>query len=216
MPLDVYPFNASKKLYQVNGEWVKASCGGENILGEGHDIPSWDGKKENECLMIDNPQQEKIGILNKKYIFRIMANINIIGTCNNSLQYPIYIRDHYPDRMELSRFQQYGEYDYGDKKIIDLTTSFMANNYSECVTTLKGKVVSTYNVAQIIVNGELIKIERYLRKKFPTASISYGKKDDYYLEQGCHHADIFPGQREDLGYQCLDGFTQKVYIEVFE
>ncbi|MDD2400322.1 MAG: hypothetical protein PHR75_06945 [Sulfurovum sp.] len=56
----VYPFAPSKKLYQVNGEWVKASCGGENISGEGHDIPSWDGKQDNECLMIDNPQEEKI------------------------------------------------------------------------------------------------------------------------------------------------------------
>ena len=56
----VYPFAPNKKLYQVSGEWVKASCGGENILGEGHDIPIWDGKKENECLMVDNPQEEKI------------------------------------------------------------------------------------------------------------------------------------------------------------
>ncbi len=60
MPEKVYPFNPSKKLYQVNGEWVKASCDGENILGEGHDIPTWDGKQDNECLMIDNPQEEKI------------------------------------------------------------------------------------------------------------------------------------------------------------
>lgn len=60
MPLDVYPFNASKKLYQVNGEWVKASCGGENILGLNHDIPTWDGKQDNECLMIDNVEEEKI------------------------------------------------------------------------------------------------------------------------------------------------------------
>jgi len=40
MPFEVYPFNVSKKLYQVNGEWVKASCGGKNILGENHDIPT--------------------------------------------------------------------------------------------------------------------------------------------------------------------------------
>ena len=50
----VYPFAANKKLYQVNGEWVKASCGGENILAD------WDGKKDEECWMIDNPQEEKI------------------------------------------------------------------------------------------------------------------------------------------------------------
>jgi|GEM_PF-4366235 len=62
MPLEVYPFAPNKKLYQVNGEWVKASCGGKNILGENHDIPIWDGKQDNECLMIDNPQEEKISI----------------------------------------------------------------------------------------------------------------------------------------------------------
>ena len=54
MPLQVYPFYASKKLYQVNGEWVKASCGGNNIL------ETWEGKKDNECWMIDNPEAEKI------------------------------------------------------------------------------------------------------------------------------------------------------------
>lgn len=70
MPLEVYPFNASKKLYQVNGEWVKASCSGENILGLNHDIPTWDEKQDNECLMIDNPQEEKIVIkvINKNLI----------------------------------------------------------------------------------------------------------------------------------------------------
>lgn len=50
----VYPFNAAKKLYQVNGEWVKASCGGENIYDQ------WEGQKENECWLIDNPLEEKI------------------------------------------------------------------------------------------------------------------------------------------------------------
>lgn len=57
----VYPFAANKKLYQVNGEWVKASCGGENILSD------WDNKKENECWMINNPQEEKI-VNEEKYI----------------------------------------------------------------------------------------------------------------------------------------------------
>jgi len=42
----VYPFAPSKKLYQAKGEWVKASCGGENIL------PDWDGKKDNESFMM--------------------------------------------------------------------------------------------------------------------------------------------------------------------
>jgi len=50
----VYPFNAAQKLYQVNGEYVKASCGGSDFTNE------WRGKKENECWMIDNPQKETI------------------------------------------------------------------------------------------------------------------------------------------------------------
>ena len=50
----VYPFNIAKKLYSVNGEYVKASCGGKNILS------AWEGKKKNECWMIDNSQKEKI------------------------------------------------------------------------------------------------------------------------------------------------------------
>jgi len=60
MTLNVYPFNIDGKLYQVNGEYVKASCGGENIYGVGQEIPTWDGKEDHECLMIDNPQEEKI------------------------------------------------------------------------------------------------------------------------------------------------------------
>jgi len=55
----VYPFNGSKKLYQAKNkdgvlEYVKASCGGKNISDE------WEGKKENECWMIDNVEKEKI------------------------------------------------------------------------------------------------------------------------------------------------------------
>ena len=41
----VYPFAPNKKLYQVNGEWVKASCGGDEIYGNDHNETEWDGKK---------------------------------------------------------------------------------------------------------------------------------------------------------------------------
>jgi len=52
---DVYPFNLSKKLYQLEtGEYVKASCGGEHIYD------TWDEQKDNEFWKIDNPQEEKI------------------------------------------------------------------------------------------------------------------------------------------------------------
>ena len=67
MPFDVYPFNLSKKLYQVNGEWVKASCGGTHILDQ------WDGKKDNECWMIDNVEKEKINQILKIYTYTVPA-----------------------------------------------------------------------------------------------------------------------------------------------
>lgn len=64
----VYPFAPNKKLYQAKDEngvfqYLKASCGGENILSE------WDGKKENECWLINNPQEEKIAIENDNVFY---------------------------------------------------------------------------------------------------------------------------------------------------
>ena len=55
----VYPFNAAKKLYRAKNkagayEYVKATCGGTHILDE------WNGKKDDECWMINNPPKEKI------------------------------------------------------------------------------------------------------------------------------------------------------------
>jgi len=50
--IEVYPFNASKKLYHVldntggNG-WVKASCGGEEVFDY------WDGKKDDETYYLE-------------------------------------------------------------------------------------------------------------------------------------------------------------------
>ena len=51
---EIYPFALDGKLYSINGQYVKASCGGKNILS------AWEGKKKNECWMIDNPQKETI------------------------------------------------------------------------------------------------------------------------------------------------------------
>ncbi|BCD67170.1 hypothetical protein [Nitratiruptor sp. YY09-18] len=88
---DVYPFNSDQKLYLINGEWVKATCGGHTIMGENHDISTWDGKKENECYMIDNPPQEKI--IANSYEFRPGHNYSDflseglkppVGTIDNS------------------------------------------------------------------------------------------------------------------------------------
>jgi len=80
MPLEVYPFAPSKKLYQVNGEYVKASCGGQHILDE------WDGKQDNECLLIDNPQEEKIFVQqNRKLISTSGCTLIIENIYRNGL-----------------------------------------------------------------------------------------------------------------------------------
>ncbi len=69
MDEEVYPFAPSKKLYQVNGEWVKASSGGKTIMGEDRDILTWEGKQDDECLMIDNLEEEKIAIVKPKEVW---------------------------------------------------------------------------------------------------------------------------------------------------
>ncbi len=113
MPFDVYPFNLSKKLYQVNEKWVKASCGGNNILDQ------WDGKKENECWMIDNPEEEKI-----------VAVDNIVG------KFYIHYKYSYSTQMfSLSGYTNeefktlegcdgYGFGYYGSVKIIDIMLNY--------------------------------------------------------------------------------------------
>lgn len=63
MDKKVFPFNEAKKLYYVDGNisgYVKASCGGDEI------VDSWDGQKDDEFYMIDNPEEEKINIDNQQ------------------------------------------------------------------------------------------------------------------------------------------------------
>lgn len=64
----VYPFAPNKKLYPVQGEWVKATCGGQNILGKDHKVTTWEGKRDDECYMIDNPPHEKITNASGKFL----------------------------------------------------------------------------------------------------------------------------------------------------
>jgi len=65
--VEVYPFNASKKLYHVvdntdgNG-WVKASCGGEEVFD------SWSGQGSDEAYLIDNLERETILFENKVWV----------------------------------------------------------------------------------------------------------------------------------------------------
>ena len=62
---EVYPFNASKKLYSVNGEYVKASCGGENISA------SWEGQAENEFYLLEGTGEIIVGDDYSMYIFAL-------------------------------------------------------------------------------------------------------------------------------------------------
>jgi len=50
----VYPFNKKQKVYSIGDKVVKASCGGSKILEQ------WDNKKDDDCFMVNNTQQEKI------------------------------------------------------------------------------------------------------------------------------------------------------------
>lgn len=89
MPLDVFPFAPNKKLYQLEGgQWIKASCGGTTIMGKDRDIPTWEGKQDNECLMIDNPEEEKI-ILEK------VIKVYIIYKLSLFRDYRDYYANHY-------------------------------------------------------------------------------------------------------------------------
>jgi hypothetical protein len=82
----VYPFNAAKKLYQAKDEngvpcYVKASCGGENILSD------WSGKQTSECYMIDNPQEEKI-VGKREIIGRYEGWVHVVTSA-----YGCYLRE---------------------------------------------------------------------------------------------------------------------------
>jgi len=58
--LEVYPFNTdkNKKLYSIGFKYVKASCGGKNIT------------ESDDFWMIDNPEEEKIGVKEQVAIFK--------------------------------------------------------------------------------------------------------------------------------------------------
>jgi len=82
----VYPFAPNKKLYQVNGEYVKATCGGTYFTNE------WDGKKENECWMINNPPKEKItaGCYITSFFDKDDEGWTIVGDAQNGNRKPDY------------------------------------------------------------------------------------------------------------------------------
>jgi len=116
MPLEVYPFAPSKKLYQVNGEYVKASCGGQHILDE------WEGKKDNECSLIDNPQEEKIlsqlEIIGKFYV---KYEVRRIDTYNESFSLSFYGNK---DFKTLTDYDGYGSGYGGNSDSLNIYLNF--------------------------------------------------------------------------------------------
>ena len=101
----VYPFAPNQKLYQVNGEYVKATCGGKNIL------TTWEDKKENECLMIDNPPKEIISA--NQCAFEVAVNNN---------NYTCYDKDTFFTYVHTTNYSNYTFYVHYD----DINTSWTA------------------------------------------------------------------------------------------
>ena len=79
----VYPFAPNQKLYQVNGEYVKATCGGTDFTDD------WAEKKENECWMINNSSKEKI-VKKAECAFEVAVN-NGEYTCYNENIFFTYV-----------------------------------------------------------------------------------------------------------------------------
>jgi hypothetical protein len=75
MPFKVYPFNLSKKLYQVNGEWVKASCGGKNINSDDNLTNSCND--EDSCYILEGTGET----INVPMKWKIISHENR-GTCD--------------------------------------------------------------------------------------------------------------------------------------
>jgi hypothetical protein len=87
--VEVYPFNASKKLYHVidntggNG-WVKASCGGEEVFDY------WDGQEDNEMYIINNYTNETINYYQPCYQYSYAYEILPVVDYIDSEGFPIY------------------------------------------------------------------------------------------------------------------------------
>ncbi|MFT5659471.1 MAG: hypothetical protein ACI9TV_000087 [Sulfurimonas sp.] len=74
---NVYPFAPSKELYSVNGEYVKASCGGTKILDA--DIDTWNNKKDNEFYYLEGTGEMISMQQLYKIIFSLTAGNGIIS-----------------------------------------------------------------------------------------------------------------------------------------
>ncbi len=196
----VYPFAANKKLYQVNGEWVKASCGGKNIL------ETWAGKKDNECLMIDNVEKEKITEKRqKKYIGQISCSIgsntyyrptdwdtgdnsskqiycsDSSNTGNNISEYMVYSG---PKRSSFDTWEEFNSVSY----------NFTMENFTPINKIAKGHMNSMINAYKNKL-GDII-IEDKSTEMYASSSTGYhGNKliyhsNDLSFDIECHEDDM--------------------------
>lgn len=163
----VYPFNAAKKLYQAKDEngvpyYVKASCGGENILSD------WSSKKTNECYMIDNPQEEKI-VGKREIIGRYEGWVHVVTSA-----YGCYLRESalffgwsYP-RVET----KYSNPHYGTGGVSGGTSSGMGSIWI-CGDNL-------YDTAYEIATQNYYKLEKIIQNIF---AASYAKAKSLHGEE---------------------------------
>ena len=102
--IEVYPFNASQKLYKVKDEtggngWVKASCGGEEVFDY------WNEQKDNQFYLINNSEMEKI--MNKGFSFTIKYRLEFStyhgDSWHRSLQYE-YVKQNTTCNFYISGF----------------------------------------------------------------------------------------------------------------
>lgn len=146
---EIYPFSEDKKLYQVNGEWVKASCGGENILEE------WEAKKSDECLMIDNPEEEKIvKVCPDASLFEVVSHQN-----KNTKNWKVTVKnietnetqtDVYPFNLEGSLYQlESGEWvlaSCGGTTISDSWEGQKSNEFFRLDSDENEKILKKYEI----------------------------------------------------------------------
>ena len=166
----VYPFNVDGKLYQVNGEYVKASCGGDNIL------EAWDGKQDNECLMIDNPEEEKIIIKNTGRLYRIeAAPIWVRGSCNSGSPAKGYI--YITDNSRGSYAEIWDILLGGGGRIRDFvspdhykTYNVNTEGYNTCSSDLVAAVTSIINGYLPIIDSEVERALNYINNMNPSGN----------------------------------------------
>ena len=132
----VYPFNASKKLYQVNGEWVKASCGGKNIL------ETWDGKKDNECWMIDNVEKEKITLAGNKYSISLTARASAGENMCAELGGGVWIGS---KTVHSHSNMQTGSCSYNIEELCDKSVAYTSETFGQMLNILNQDVESLKN-----------------------------------------------------------------------